>query len=92
MQDDMQTRPSGGFGERPVYETQAYIARPAGDLGDWKDFTSAELNDAVMQSGDKIMEEGIVIVVANTGKIIRRGVGKIPWRQIVDELEEAVRA
>ena len=34
--------------------------------------------------------EGIALVIANDCKVIRRGVGKVPWRQMVDELEEAV--
>ena len=66
--------------------------RPAGQLDDWRQFTDAEINDAVKQNGEKIKEEGIVLIVANNGKIIRRGVGTIPWRQIVEELDEAVKA
>ena len=42
------------------------------------------------QSGEKAKEEGIAIVVANNGKIIRRGIGTVPWRQMVEQLEETV--
>lgn len=93
------TRPMGtGFGDaRPVYETQPYIARiPTGEGDDdedndgWADWCAAEMADAVAQNGDSTRTEGIAIVVANTGKVIRRGVGKVPWRQMVEQLETEV--
>jgi hypothetical protein len=87
---ELQSRPSGGFGERPVYENQPYIARVAGD--GWEEYIQQELDDAVKQaSGENVAQEGIAIIIANNGKVIRRGVGKVPWRQMVDQLEEAVK-
>jgi hypothetical protein len=80
-------RPSGGgFGERPSYETQPYIAWPTGE--DWDEYIRQEMEDAVKQSGENVKTDGIAIVVANDGQIIRRGVGTVPWRQMVEELEE----
>lgn len=84
----LQTRPSGGFGEKPSYETQPYIARPSGD--DWASYIQAEMNDAVKQSGELARKDGIALVIANNGKVIRRGVGKVPWRIMVQQLEEEV--
>jgi hypothetical protein len=85
---ELLSRPSGGFGDRPVYETQPYIARVVGD--GWEEYIQQEVEDAVKQSGENVKEEGIAIVIANNGKVIRRGVGKVPWRQMVEQLEEAV--
>lgn len=85
---DSTTSPSGGFGDRPSYETQAYIARPTGE--DWDEYIQQEIKDAVEQNGESAKQEGIAIVVANDGKIIRRGVGKVPWRQMVEQLNESV--
>ncbi len=89
---DRMTRPDGkgGFGvdARPSYETQPYVAEPMGD--GWEDFAIAEMNAAVEQAGEGVRDEGIALVVANDGRVLRRGVGKVPWRQMVDELEEAV--
>ena len=45
------------------------------------------MKDAVDQNGQQAKEEGIAIVVANTGTVIRRGVGKVPWRQMVEQLQ-----
>lgn len=85
---DIQSRPSGGFGERPIYERQPYIARASGH--EWDEFIRTEMADAVRQSGGTVKEEGIAIVVANNGKVVRRGVGTVPWRQMVEQLEEEV--
>lgn len=86
------SRPDGsGFGNdaRPSYETQPYVAEPIG--GGWDAFINDELATAMEQAGEeRVREEGIALVIANDGKVIRRGVGKVPWRQMVDELEEAV--
>lgn len=78
-----------GFGERPMYERQAYVARPAGDPDAWKEYVDAEMKDAVAQNGPQAKEEGIAIVIRNNGKVLRRGVGKVPWRQMVEELESS---
>ena len=86
------SRPTQGFGERPMYETQAYVARPGPTTAEaWEKYAKAEMDDAVAQNGDGILKEGIVVVVASNGKVIRRGVGKVPWRQMVEQLEEAVK-
>jgi hypothetical protein len=78
-----------GFGDRPMYETQAYVARPVGE--GWDEYIKAEIIDAVEQNGEKAKEEGIAIVVASNGKVIRRGVGKVPWRQMVEQLDQSVK-
>lgn len=88
---NLDTKPAG-FGtntdsNRPVYETQPYVAKPVGD--GWYEYIQSELQDAIQQNGDKVKEEGIAIVVANTGKVVRRGVGKVPWRQMVEELQRS---
>lgn len=86
------SRPDGsGFGNdvRPSYETQPYVAEPVGD--GWESFINDEMATAMEQAGEeRVRVEGIALVIANDGKVIRRGVGKVPWRQMVDELEEAV--
>jgi len=87
-QAELQSRPSGGFGDRPSYENQPYVARVIGE--GWDEYIQEEMNDAIEQSGESIKEEGIAIVIANNGKCIRRGVGKVPWRQMVEELEKEV--
>lgn len=87
---DRASKPAGGgFGDaRPAYETQPYVAEPVGD--GWEEFIAAEMDTAADQAGVKVYDQGIALVVTNDGKVLRRGVGKVPWRKMVDELEEAV--
>lgn len=85
----VKTRPEGGFGERPAYETQAYVAEASGD--GWEDYIEAELDAAIEQNGERSREEGIAIVVSSNGRIIRRGVGKVPWRQMVEQLDQSLK-
>merc|ERR1719148_193504 len=91
-EEDKLSRPDGtGFDtkKRPTWETQPYVADAVGD--DWETYINAEMEDAVKQNGPKVLEDGIAIIVANTGEIIRRGVGQVPWRNIVEELEQKVK-
>jgi hypothetical protein len=85
---EVQSRPSGGFGDKPIYERQAYIAQASG--GGWDEYIQQEIADAVEQNGDSAKTEGIAIVAASNGKIIRRGIGTVPWRQMVEQLEKEV--
>ena len=64
-----------GFGKKPTWESAAYVAQPLGN--EWNDYINAEMEDAIVQNGKDVVEEGIAIVVANTGEIIRRGVGQV---------------
>jgi hypothetical protein len=57
----------------------------------WEDYVKAEMDDAIAQNAAENPEkEGIAIVIANNGRVIRRGIGKVPWRQMVDQLTEEV--
>lgn len=72
----------------PIYETQPYVTKPIGD--GWYEYIQSELQDAIEQNGDNVKREGIVIVIANNGTVLRRGVGKVPWRQMVEELQQTI--
>jgi len=82
--------PKTGFGERPSYETQPYVARVTGE--GWDEYVKEELEDAVKQNGESVKEEGIAIVVSSSGNVVRRGVGKVPWRMMVEQLQQGVEA
>jgi len=81
---DVEQKPSGGFGDTPRWESKAYVAQPEG-VG-WDSYAEDEMKDAIEQSGKRVKNEGIVLVVSNEGKVIRRGVGTVPWKQMVAEL------
>jgi len=89
VEENKMSKPDGtGFAadKRPMWETQPYVADTVGD--GWEEYINAEMEDAVKQNGERVRQEGIAIIVANTGEIIRRGVGQVPWRNIVEELEQ----
>lgn len=92
IKTNLDTKPigfgSGGNVDLPIYETQPYVTKPIGD--GWYEYIQSELQDAIEQNGDNVKREGIVIVIANNGKVIRRGVGKVPWRQMVEELQQTI--
>jgi len=86
-------RPDGtGFtmDKRPNWESAPYVAQCVGK--GWDAYINAEVEDAVKQNSQKVKDDGIVIVVENTGKIVKRGVGQIPWRDTVGELEKQEKA
>ena len=65
----------GGGGVKPTWEQEPYVAQPVGE--GWDEYIKAELDDAVRQNGEKVKNDGIAIVVSNSGEIIRRGVGQV---------------
>ena len=77
--EDVLATKAEGFGDanvsRPTWETQPYVAQVVGE--GWDSYIQAELDDAIKQNGEQVKEDGIAIVVANTGEIIRRGVGQV---------------
>lgn len=81
-----QIRPSGGFGEKAIWETRPYVAEAVGE--GWDEYIAAEMADAEKQCGSDVKEKGIAIIVGSNGQVVRRGVGRIPWRQTLEQLNE----
>jgi hypothetical protein len=79
-------RPSGGFGEKAIWEDRPYVAEAIGD--GWQDYVAGEMADAEKQYGSDVKEKGIAIIVSYNGQVVRRGVGRIPWRQTLEQLNE----
>jgi len=81
-------RSESGFGKRKE-EDQSYVARPMGP--GWEDYVEAEMADAEVQANNEdVREKGIAIVLARNGEVVRRGVGSIPWRKTIEELQGAL--
>jgi len=85
------TSGADGFGEaqRSNVEDQPFVAQPVGD--GWEEYIEEEMKAAVLQGGAENPEEvGIAVVVASDGKVIRRGIGNVPWKNTLDQLNKAV--
>mmetsp|Transcript_22082 Transcript_22082/g.28597 ORF Transcript_22082/g.28597 Transcript_22082/m.28597 type:complete len:203 (+) Transcript_22082:582-1190(+) len=75
-----------GFAMNPEYMTQGFVAPPY-QLDKWQELLEEEILDAEAQGAEKVRKQGIVLVLRNDGKIIRRGLGVPIWKQVLDELE-----
>ena len=52
----------------------------------WLDYLRLEFEEAERQGAKQAKAEGLVLVARKTGKIVRRGLGLPPWKELVDEL------
>jgi hypothetical protein len=66
-----------------------YIGRPA-QPSVWQRYLSSEIKAAEQQGAKNIVKEGLVLAVDKTGKVIRRGLGQPPWKQLVEEVRNGV--
>ncbi|CAM9791294.1 unnamed protein product [Laminaria digitata] len=77
-----------GFGKALSYEEEGYVAAPA-DEDEWRavmreEFEAAERQGAANTSAGG---DGIVLVVSQKGKVLRRGVGIPIWKTIRDDVD-----
>jgi hypothetical protein len=86
LEPDTQIRPSGGLGDKPIWETRPYVAEVVGE--GWGEYVAAEMAGAEKQSSADAKENGVATFVSNNGKVVKHGVGRIPWRQVVEQLNE----
>jgi len=65
-----------------------FVAKPtAGDAARWAEFVSSEMEVARLQGSEGAFTEGIVIALRPDGSVARRGVGKPPWKQVLETLK-----
>lgn len=77
-----------GFGKQK--DPLGFVAKPAADaLPAWKAFLDNEIANAEKQADDPktIREQGIVLVLRNDGKVVRRGLGLPDWSMIKADLQ-----
>lgn len=87
----IEDKPSKGFGavkEKESLMTAPYIAKPA-QLNVWLAYLKKEVELAASQGTKDITKQGLVLAVNKKGKVVRRGVGRPPWKQLVEELEQS---
>lgn len=79
---------SKGFGvvkKELLTDGKAYFGKPT-QLNVWLTYLLQEIEEAERQGTKDAMSKGLVLVLKDNGKVIRRGVGLPPWNQIIDEL------
>lgn len=79
-----------GFGK--TEEVLGFVAKPPPEsIPAWKAFVDTEITNAEKQAGDStvIREQGIVLVVRNDGKVVRRGLGVPDWNMVRKDVKPA---
>jgi hypothetical protein len=56
----------------------------------WERYLQKEIELAKLQGEADIVSKGLVIAVKRNGKVVRRGVGLPPWKQVVDEMQDKI--
>jgi hypothetical protein len=79
-----------GFGSKKLLMEAPYIAKPA-QKAVWLNTLQQEIDLAKLQGAEDIEKQGLVLAVSRSGKIVRRGIGLPPWKQVVDEMDEGAK-
>lgn len=66
-----------------------YIAKPA-QVAVWERYLQKEVGLAELQGAKDIVGQGIVIAVARSGKVVRRGLGVPAWKSLISEVESKI--
>ncbi|KAJ8602296.1 hypothetical protein CTAYLR_007850 [Chrysophaeum taylorii] len=75
--------------QRKKIDTAGFVATPAPDDADaWVQYLGDEIATAVAQGEPTAATAGVVIAVRRDGTIARRGVGKPPWRDVINDLQD----
>eukprot|EP01035_Chromulina_nebulosa_P018705 gene18705-24464_t len=73
-----------GFGNKEGFLSAPYIGKPT-QPNVWQFYLDKEVQQAIKQGQLDIVTKGLVLAIRNDGKIIRRGIGLPPWKEIVEE-------
>ena len=68
------------------FESFSFVAIPPPGDDQWQDFMETELATAERQGNEAPRRDGLVLVVNAEGEVVRRGVGKPPWKQLIETL------
>ena len=77
-----------GFGApKETLMSAPYIGKPT-QINVWQAYLKKEIDLAVKQGEADIVNKGLVLAVKRNGKVVRRGVGIPPWKELVDEMQD----
>jgi hypothetical protein len=87
---EQETAASKGFSVKETIlsvVSMPFVGLPT-QLSVWERFIGSEIKSAELQGSKNVAKQGLVFAVDKTGKIIRRGLGSPPWKQLVEELKK----
>lgn len=88
QEEQLETEGSKGFGAKDSLMNAPYIGRPT-QIPVWLRYLQQEVELAERQGSKGVVDQGLVLAVAQNGKVIRRGLGLPPWKEVCDQLNSA---
>lgn len=83
---DSEAGSSKGFGKdsgKDSILSASYIGKPQ-QLSVWERYLQKEIRAAQQQGTKNIAKEGLVLAIDKRGRVVRRGLGTPPWKQLVE--------
>ena len=80
-----------GFGAKDSLTNVPYFGKPT-QLNVWQAYLKQEIELAEKQGSKDVVKQGIVIAVNQKGRVIRRGIGLPPWKEICEEFSKKIKA
>jgi len=78
--------------KKPAFDRAGFVTKPApADERAWIEYVNEEIATATSQGAAEAPAAGVVIAIRRDGSVARRGVGKPPWKELVDELQAGER-
>lgn len=75
-----------GFGAKETLMSASYIAKPT-QLNVWEQILGKEVKQAELEGVKDVLSQGLVLAVKQSGKVVRRGLGLPPWKQLIEEFQ-----
>lgn len=86
-EDQAESEPSRGFGAKDSLANVPYFGKPT-QLNVWQAYLRQEIDLAEKQGAKDVAAQGIVLAVSRGGKVVRRGLGMPPWKDICEEFSK----
>ena len=86
-EEQLESEQSRGFGAKDSLANVPYFGKPT-QLNVWQAYLKQEIDLAEKQGARDVAKQGIVLAVNQGGKVVRRGLGMPPWKDICEEFSK----
>ena len=87
-EEQRENEQSRGFGAKDSLTNVPYFGKPT-QLNVWQAYLKQEVDLAEKQGSKDVVEQGIVLAVNRSGRVIRRGLGMPPWKDICEDFSKS---
>lgn len=85
--DSLEASATKGFGSKENIMNAPYIGKPT-QVTVWWTYLQEEFDLAESQGAKDVLNEGLVLAVKNNGRVVRRGLGRPPWKEVCALFDE----